>query len=447
MKNDYRGLAVSTASDTALAHYEQALGQFQHYLGDPIATLDLALAEDPEFIQAHLFKAFALLTTSERRYLPLAREALDRCQALSRLANPRERMLVQAGECLAQGEWDEACRRFDAVLAEYPADALALQTAHLMDFYRGDALNLRNRVARALRGWNPAMPGYANVLGMLAFGLEECNQYALAERTARQALEIDPRDGWAVHAAAHAMEMEGRIAEGVAWLRAREADWALAESSFAPHLWWHLGLFQLDGGDYQAALEMVDRRLFGSQPDMILVLIDATAMLWRLRLEGVDDGGRMERVAQLWQDKLAFEPGHSAFNDFHAMLAFAATGREAAMETLHAHLQASALDAGDNGRMTREVALPLAGAMRQFCRGHYREAAAGIAGVRDIAQRFGGSHAQRDLLTLTLIEAAIRGGDAALARHYLQERIALKPTAWSARLAARIERVGRAAFA
>jgi len=61
--------------------------------------------------------------------------------------------------------------------------------------------------------------------------------------------------------------------------------------------------------------------------------------------------------------------------------------------------------------------------------------------VRDSAHRFGGSHAQRDLLTLTLIEAAIRAGQLHLARHYLAERLVHKPASGlSWRLLARIER-------
>ena len=39
-----------------------------------------------------------------------------------------------------------------------------------------------------------------------------------------------------------------------------------------------------------------------------------------------------------------------------------------------------------------------------------------LRGVREFAHRFGGSHAQRDLLDLTLIEAALRSGQAALAK-------------------------------
>lgn len=44
-----------------------------------------------------------------------------------------------------------------------------------------------------------------------------------------------------------------------------------------------------------------------------------------------------------------------------------------------------------------------------------------------MAHRFGGSHAQRDLLDLTLIEAATRSGDKPLAAALAAERLALKP--------------------
>jgi hypothetical protein len=61
--------------------------------------------------------------------------------------------------------------------------------------------------------------------------------------------------------------------------------------------------------------------------------------------------------------------------------------------------------------------------------------------VRDHAARFGGSHAQRDVVTLTLIEAAIRAGQSALARHYLGERLTARPASGLARrLAERIPR-------
>jgi hypothetical protein len=47
--------------------------------------------------------------------------------------------------------------------------------------------------------------------------------------------------------------------------------------------------------------------------------------------------------------------------------------------------------------------------------------------IRGIAHRFGGSHAQRDLLELTLAEAARRAGMGALVAGLDAQRLALRP--------------------
>jgi hypothetical protein len=148
---------------------------------------------------------------------------------------------------------------------------------------------------------------------------------------------------------------------------------------------------------------------------------------------------RAEAVADNWAGRLERERGFYAFNDLHAMLAFTMAGREKEAGRLLDDL-AWTVDnaAGVNAAMTRDVGLPLCRAIQAFGRGRYAEAAAQIEPVRDVAHRFGGSHAQRDLLTLTLIEAARRGGQPALARHYIAERTVHKPaSAWGWRLLAR----------
>jgi hypothetical protein len=66
-------------------------------------------------------------------------------------------------------------------------------------------------------------------------------------------------------------------------------------------------------------------------------------------------------------------------------------------------------------------------AVKAFGDGDYAQCVALLRPVRHRAHRFGGSHAQRDLLDLTLIEAALRAGDQALARSLCAERIAVRP--------------------
>jgi hypothetical protein len=91
--------------------------------------------------------------------------------------------------------------------------------------------------------------------------------------------------------------------------------------------------------------------------------------------------------------------------------------------------------------MTREVGLPLVEGVAAFAGGRFADAIAAIEPMRDQAHRFGGSHAQRDLITLTLVEAAIRCGDRSRARHYIAERLVHKPkNKWAERLWSRAER-------
>jgi len=418
---------LSDTTPGAIERYEQALVQFQSYVGDPVETIEAALDQDPEFVLGHLFRAIVLMMFSEQRFVPDARSSLEAAEALSGKANDREHLLTMAANRLIAGDWNGACHVFDRVLVDHPRDAFTVQAAHLMDFYRGDALNLRNCVSRVMPHWTPSVSGYSYLLGMHAFGLEECNQYAEAEDAARRALDLQPKDGWAVHAGVHVMEMQGRIDEGIDWLETRERDWA-PDNGFAFHNWWHLALYYLDRQQNEQVLSIYDREIAPESPEYVLTLVDATAMLWRLYLLGVGFGGRFEMLADNWERRLEVERGFYAFNDLHAMLAFAATGRERAAQRLLDDMRSTAeTGQGINVMMTREVGLPLCRAIQAFSRGQYRDAVERIVPVRDLANRFGGSHAQRDVLSLTLIESALRDGQAGLARHYIAERTVHKP--------------------
>jgi tetratricopeptide (TPR) repeat protein len=287
MHHDARGLAVTLSTPAALDAYERALHAFQTYRGDPLKPLDEAIALDEGFAAAYATKALLFTTLFERRFMRAALATLEQGRSALERGNVRERALAAAARTIAEGGWHEGVRLLDHVLAEDPRDIVALQVAHLMDFYRGDALNLRNRVSRVLHAWDRARPGYAYVLGMHAFGYEECNQYPEAERAGRRAVELSGDDSWAVHAVAHVMEMQGRIAEGFAWYREAQPVWDTADNGFAFHNAWHTALYHLDRGDTRQALEIYDAR-FSKGLDMVLPRIDATAMLWRLKLEGVD---------------------------------------------------------------------------------------------------------------------------------------------------------------
>jgi tetratricopeptide (TPR) repeat protein len=380
------------------------------------------------------------MTMGERRMVAQAKTSLAAAAALCASANDREKGLAAATDRFVAGEWSDACATFEKVLTDYPRDIFATQTAQLLDFYRGDALNLRNRVSRVLPAWDATVPGYSYLLGMHAFGLEECNQYAEAEATGRRALDLQPRDAWAVHAVTHVMEMTGRIDEGIEWLEGRRNDWA-PHNGFAFHNFWHLALFHLDLQQYDAVRALYDSNIYPKPLDACVVLVDAASLLWRLCLEGQSIGGRANVLADVWRQRSNDERGYYAFNDVHAAMAFCLAGDVDEARRLVRHLEGIARDgAGDNRLMTINVGLPFAQAIVAFTDGDYTTAIDRILPMRDCAHTFGGSHAQRDVIALTLIEAALRSHQHNLARRLIAERTVHKPTsAWGWRLLARTE--------
>src|SRR5215213_5617862 len=264
--------------------------------------------------------------------------------------------------------------------------------------------------------------------------------YAAAEAAGRESVAFERRDAWAQHAVAHVMEMQGRTTDGIAWMHADIPAWA-EDNFFAAHNWWHLALYYLEIGEIEEVLRLFDGPIHGARSRMMIDMIDAAALLWRLHLRGVDVGERWQTVAD------GFAPtagaGNYAFNDLHAMMAFTGAGRRDLPEQVLA-AQCGAMEReDDNAAFTREVGYAATRAIQAFGENRYDETVNLIRGIRSIAHRFGGSHAQRDVLDLTLLEAAFRSGQHNLAKALTAERAAAKPATPSAALFARRANCGQ----
>jgi hypothetical protein len=432
MMLDRRGLAVTGSTQEGLDHFEQALAELQCYRGDPVATVDKAIAAAPGFAMAHALRAWLHLLGTEPAGIPVAREA--HAAAAATAATLNERGHVEAIGHLITGRWHRASRVLEDVTIEAPRDALGLLAGHQIDFFTGHARMLRDRIARALPAWDCSVPGYHSILGMHAFGLEEMGDYARAEAAGRRGVELEPRDGWSQHAVAHVMEMQNRTADGIAWMTANPDAWA-GDSFFTVHNWWHLALYHLDRGDIDAVLRLFDTEIYGARSGVVLDMIDASALLWRLHLRGIDVGNRLDAVAENWSPIAT--AGNYAFNDAHAVMAFVGAGRrDAAIAVIAAQKDAMARN-DDNAMLTRDVGHDVCRAILAFGDGDYAMTVRLLSPIRSIAARFGGSHAQRDVLDLTLIEAALRSGNAALAAALAAERLDTRHESPLAQLLAR----------
>jgi tetratricopeptide (TPR) repeat protein len=422
---DHWGAPVQAADGAAVLLLDQAVEDLVSLSGDPAGGAEAAIAADGELALARVYRAYLSLyaTTAEG-----AAEAstlikpLEAEGAAGRLAR-REGHHLAAARAWADGDWQAATRALERALVDDPRDLLALKVAQDLYFFLGNRLALRDVAARVLPAWPESDPAWGYVQGIWAFGLEENGDYRGAEAAARNSLARNPKDVWGVHALAHVFEMEGRHEPGVSFLSSSSPDWE--DSYFAVHNWWHLGLYLLELGRVNDALALYYERVRAAKSAEWLDIVDAAALLWRLSLYGADVAASATVLAADISD-LVDVPAY-LFNDWHAVMTFGLAGdhpRNARVIAANRHLTAPT-----NRQAAERAGLRLLEGFAAFAAGEPATAVDLLIDIRPEAPAVGGSHAQRDVIDLTLIAAAARSGQASLARALVAERTARKPAA------------------
>jgi hypothetical protein len=421
----------TSGSPPAIARYDAAVDDLLAYRESLVDAMTSLVDDEPDFPMGLVLAAYLTLTSTDAPDVPDAVALADRLGALR--LNEREAAHRDAIDTWTAGDWHGAARRLDAALVRWPADLLALVVGHQLDFFLGDAANLRDRIGRSLTAIDPGHSHHGYLRGMFAFGLEESGNYQLAEHHGLAAVDRNPDDVWAIHAVTHVYEMQGRIDEGIHFLRSRQADWGDG-NLFSVHNWWHLALYLLEADRSRESLAIYDHHIHHEHSVGVpLEMLDASALLWRLHLDGIETGDRFDHLADAWSTRANDEPWY-AFNDLHAVMALAGAGRLPEARAVISRLERYVTTAApsSNVRMTAEVGLPACRAVLAHVEGRDGSVIAELAPIRTILFRLGGSHAQRDALQRTLVVSAIRHGQLDLAQALLAERLAVRDTsAWS----------------
>jgi hypothetical protein len=423
MVKDAQGHDVSGATAESIALYDQAVRAFNLGHGDALGLFDAARLASPDFVMAHLAKAWLFAISNDPSFAGQARTLIEVAENLA--SNLRERGHLAALQKALASERRAAVALLDGHLMHYPFDTVAHQAAVLLEGFLGGFRWVRERTARALPFWSSDMPGYGTMLAFHGFGLEEVGDYARAEDESRAAAELEPLSFWPHHTVAHVMEMTGRPEDGLGWMSAREAFWASPESPNQGHIWWHKSLYLLELGQFDAALALYDGPLLRTLRPMSVRLCDASALLWRLDTLGCDVGERWRELLPRWE---GHTDGRSLlFADIHAAMAELRSGQEALVERRLDRMRATAADSSEAGSIYREIGMPLVEGLMAFHRGAYEQAVALLQPVRYDLWRIGGSNAQRDIVDWTLTEAALRGSLRNVALALSNERLGARP--------------------
>ncbi|TJZ57404.1 tetratricopeptide repeat protein [Streptomyces piniterrae] len=442
MTSDRHGHVMSATGAEALPHYEQALDDLLFFRPQVLDTAQSVLAAAPHSVMGQALVAYLGVLGTEEKDAAAARENFGRfrCGLDTQRLTPRERMHVAAATAWLDGDLHRAGDALGDLTVDFPRDALALFAGHQHDFLTGNAQRLRDRVGGALDAWDEDDPHHGPLLGMYAFGLEESGHYEHAEETGLAALAQHPDDVWGIHGVVHTYEMRGRFTDGIRFLDARTDHWA-SGSLLTVHNWWHYALYTLETGDTARVLEIYDSALHHERSaDVAMELLDAAALLWRLYLAEHQHGARWGRLADAWERR--HDGPHYAFNDVHAVMAYVGADRVAQAQRLVEDRErwVAARPSGSNHAMTAEIGVPVCRALIAYGQRDYGLAADLLLPVRHRLHTFGGSHAQRDAIQRTLVEASLRAGRTDLARTLLSERIQLRPVCpynWTAK--ARLE--------
>src|SRR5215831_17435379 len=414
---------VEPHSDT-LRRCDHALELLLTHRGNPSVEIERVLAEDPHSVFGHCLRAAVIVRADASVAQSKLGASVATIEALCPDIDHPARRHAAAARAWLEGDPALAVERYGGIVIDWPRDILALLVAHALDFRLARRRMMRDRIAQVLPEWDATVPGYASLLAMYAFALEENGQYRRAEKIARRALSLDPRHPGAIHVVVHVMEMQGRAREGLAFLAATESAWGEG-TGFSVHLAWHRALLQLDADDPDAALVTYDAQIAKGCGSDISELTDASALLWRLQLRNIEVGGRWRQLADRWDVQTL--TGARPFYVVHAMMAFIAAGRTAAVMRVIETLPRTDGNAASPVLSEDALAPLFCEALLAFCRSDYAACVDWLGRVRYIAHRCGGSLAQCDLIHLTFTEAALRARRARLARALVAERTAQKP--------------------
>lgn len=420
------GLSFTATSEESAKAFTDFTSSYMGFRATTGSILNTLIAADPDMPMAHCAKGYLARLFGSSNQSAKAKaisDALpDRMAHIG--ANDRERAHAAALAAWCSGDMDKTTEIWEGIVLDHPHDALALRLAHFTHFYSGDPRRMRDSVARTLPLWSPEHRDYGFLLGMYAFGLEESGEYAKAEEYGRRAVERNPADAWAVHSVAHVLEMTERAEEGIAWVSNLEDSWSTV-NNFRFHLYWHRCLYHLERGEFETVLRLYDQQIVSDiESDFYLDICNASSLLWRLEMFGIDVGDRWEMLADVARKHVA--DNDLIFVSLHYLMALIAGGDAAAAETMIANIRQWSTLEGTQAQVCAESGLALAQGLKLARDGRYVEAYEMMGPVRYRMDGIGGSRAQRDVFHMILLDVIKSSRDTLRARALFAERLGHK---------------------
>lgn len=407
MLTDRYGLAVSTTSQSARDAFVEGYDRLFMPLPTADAAFATAIAEDPNFVLAHLGAAQAAAMKGQVAQM---QASLAAAKAARGKMTDREASQLAFFEKLLTGQSFAALSAAGTHVDAWPRDAA------VMNHY-GPILGLisqcglSNSKRRQAEVMDAFAPHYGNdwwYSGHRAMAVSEVGRLSEARELAEHALAVEPRSGWAAHSRAH-IAYEDNEPDGARPFLAAFLASSPRDGAAYSHIAWHLALAELHAGNHDAAM----RRFQDAVAPEVHTgharakASDTIQFLWRWELAGNPrDPARwqaLDAFAHAWLPRAG-----ASGADIYVALADATAGDAAALETRLTEMDAlQAADRYPAGGFVQAVARGLAA----YAAGDHAGAVAQLRPLLPDLERVGAqSRAQLDLVEFTVLRACVELG-------------------------------------
>jgi len=416
---------VSLTRPSSINHWNQMIRAFLAHGTEAPVHLGALLEAEPDYAMVHAAKGLFSMMMGRRELVDVARQAhADALVALAQGgANNRERLWVEALGVWLNDKPSDAIHCMEQALRLAPADTLSMKVSHAIRFIMGDNHGMRRSLERVIGAHDADHPLRGFVLGCLSFAQEETGSYGEAEASGLEGLTLASDDAWGMHAVAHVYDMTHDPVRGINLIEGHTDAWDHC-NNFRFHVWWHKALLHMDRGEMDHVLALYDTKIREEKTDDYRDFSNASSLLMRLELEGVNVGDRWGELADLAEQRS--DDGCLVFADLHYMLALSGDKRPDAATRLVARVAQSAEQAGDMAGVMKHPGLLAAEGLAAFGEAKYDLAFKQLAAAQPSFQTMGGSHAQRDVFERVTIDAALRAGRLAEAEQLIIARTALR---------------------
>ncbi|MEQ9618287.1 MAG: tetratricopeptide repeat protein [Deltaproteobacteria bacterium] len=416
---DSNDLEITTSSSEVISAADKFRAELLSMGGG--VTEILTHAENyPESALIQAYAACLFLYGQTKESDREAHKYLVRAKSAAEETNDRERLFLSSLESWHEGRLEEASRKLENLIREWPRDLVSAKVLEFLYYLLGQQYS-GPRFLKTMESIYEPNKNSGYFLSSYSFATELCGRYEQALTLAERAVELEEINPWAHHTLSHVLLKRGNISSGTRLLENYRYVWERSGQAIKSHNYWHLALMYLENLEHDKAFSFIHSEILKDKPYLVIQHLDAISLLWRLEMAG------FEVPYELWKSIADITLENSGdfyvpFNSAHYTYALARAGKKDELAASMSVIKKRASEkTGHEGEVWNKTGIPLLEACRAYALGNYTQAALFLEPVIDDVVKVGGSDAQDDLFRQAYLLSLIKSGNKQESKTYLND--------------------------